>query len=329
MEQTLISIVIPTHNEIANVRAVYERLVPVFDKLPEHDFELIFCDDSVDSTPQEIALLHEQDSRVKLVRLSRRFGQAVAIAAGLDRASGRAAIMMDVDLQDPPEAIPEMIRLWREGNDVVYAERPSASNYFLYKFLARAYYRILKRVASVDIPLDAGEFRLLDQKVIKFMQQLSEHPRFLRGLTVWPGLRQAKITIARGSRSSGTTKYNFRRSSLAALDGIVSFSVVPLRITALFGALVAVLSLLCGLGFLIAKLLVPDIFGRGWPSVFVSIYFMGGIQLMFLGVLGEYIGRIFVEVQNRPLYWVDYELGFTTSVSRTANNTPHGHTADR
>jgi len=250
------------------------------------------------------------DPRVKLIRLSRRFSQAIAISAGLRRAAGEAAILMDADLQDPPEEIPRMLALWREGNHVVYAERASASSYALYKTLAAFFYRLLKRVSSIDIPLDAGEFRLLDRKVINFMRNLTERSRFMRGLTVWPGLRQAKIQIERAARLSGQTNYNFRRSFLVAVDGLVSFSVVPLRLIALFGTLVAILSLLFGFGFLVARLLVPDIFGRGWPSLFVSIYFMGGVQLMFLGIIGEYIGRIFIEVQNRPLYWVDFELGF-------------------
>jgi len=242
--------------------------------------------------------------------LSRRFSQAIAISAGLRRAAGEAAILMDADLQDPPEEIPRMLALWREGNHVVYAERASASSYALYKTLAAFFYRLLKRVSSIDIPLDAGEFRLLDRKVVNFMRNLTERSRFMRGLTVWPGLRQAKIQIERAARLSGQTNYNFRRSFLVAVDGLVSFSVVPLRLIALFGTLVAILSLLFGFGFLVARLLVPDIFGRGWPSLFVSIYFMGGVQLMFLGIIGEYIGRIFIEVQNRPLYWVDFELGF-------------------
>ena len=311
MSRTLISIVIPTHNELTNVEAVYSRVRAVFEALPDFDFELIFSDDSTDSTPNEIARLHVADPRVKLIRLSRRFSQAIAISAGLRRAAGEAAILMDADLQDPPEEIPRMLALWREGNHVVYAERPSASDYMLYKALAPLFYRLLKRVSSIDIPLDAGEFRLLDRKVVNFMRNLTERSRFMRGLTVWPGLRQAKIRIERAARLSGQTNYNFRRSFLVAVDGLVSFSVVPLRLIALFGTFVAILSLLFGFGFLVARLLVPDIFGRGWPSLFVSIYFMGGVQLMFLGIIGEYIGRIFVEVQNRPLYWVDFELGFS------------------
>ena len=310
MPGTLISIVIPTHNESSNVETVYARLRAVFEALPDFDFELIFSDDSTDTTPNEIARLHMADSRVKLIRLSRRFSQAIAISAGLRRAAGEAAILMDADLQDPPEEIPRMLALWREGNHVVYAERSSASDYVLYKALAPLFYRLLKRVSSIDIPLDAGEFRLLDRKVVNFMRNLTERSRFMRGLTVWPGLRQAKIQIERAARQSGQTNYNFRRSFLVAVDGLVSFSVVPLRLAAIFGTFVAVLSLLFGFGYLIARMITPDIFGRGWPSLFVSIYFMGGVQLMFLGIIGEYIGRIFIEVQNRPLYWVDFELGF-------------------
>src|SRR5258707_1248511 len=221
MSRTLISIVIPTHNELSNIEPVFSRVRAVFEALPDFDFELIFIDDSSDSTPNEIARLHMADPRVKLIRLSRRFSQAIAISAGLRRAAGEAAILMDADLQDPPEEIPRMLALWREGNHVVYAERPSASDYLLYKALAPLFYRLLRRVSSIDIPLDAGEFRLLDRKVVNFMRNLTERSRFMRGLTVWPGLRQAKIQIERAARLSGQTTSNFSLSFLMSRDGLL------------------------------------------------------------------------------------------------------------
>jgi dolichol-phosphate mannosyltransferase len=310
MNLKLISIVVPTHNEVANVEALYLRIAAVFEKLQGYDFELIFCDDSADATPREIARINELDRRVKLIRLSRRFSQAIAISAGIDRCSGAAAILMDADLQDPPEVIPRLIELWEAGHEIVYVERQSASDYAAYKFLSNIFYRLLKSLASVEIPLNAGEFRLLDRKVVDFLGRLTEHTRYLRGLTVWPGLRQASIHIERSARLQGKTNYNFRRSLLVAIDGVVSFSVAPLRVATLVGGGIAAVSMLIGLVYGVLKIFYSTTFGPGWTSLIVSIFFIGGVQLMFLGILGEYIGRIFLEVQNRPVYLVDYELGF-------------------
>jgi len=310
MNVKLISIVVPTHNEVANVEALYLRIAAVFEKLPGYDFELIFCDDSTDTTPVEIARINELDRRVKLIRLSRRFSQAIAISAGIDRCSGAAAILMDADLQDPPEVIPQLLKLWEAGNEIVYVERQSASDYAAYKFLSTIFYRLLKKVASVEIPLNAGEFRLLDRKVVDFLGRLTEHTRYLRGLTVWPGLRQASIHIERSARLQGKTNYNFRRSLLVAIDGVVSFSVAPLRLATIAGGVIAAASMLLGLAYGVLKIFYSTTFGPGWTSLIVSIFFIGGVQLMFLGILGEYVGRIFLEVQNRPVYLVDYELGF-------------------
>jgi dolichol-phosphate mannosyltransferase len=310
MNLKLISIVVPTHNEVANVEALYLRITAVFEKLPGYDFELIFCDDSADATPVEIARINELDRRVKLIRLSRRFSQAIAISAGIDRCSGAAAILMDADLQDPPEVIPQLIELWEAGREIVYVERQSASDYAAYKFLSRVFYRLLKSLSSVEIPVNAGEFRLLDRKVVDFLGRLTEHTRYLRGLTVWPGLRQASIHIERSARLQGETNYNFRRSLLVAIDGMVSFSVAPLRVATVAGGGIAAVSMLTGLAYGILKVFYSTTFGRGWTSLIVSIFFIGGVQLMFLGILGEYVGRIFLEVQNRPVYLVDYELGF-------------------
>ena len=307
---SLISIVVPTHNENANVEPLYGRLVAVFDGLPSDDFELIFCDDSTDSTPEKIASLRGADPRVKLVRLSRRSGQAIAVTAGIDRASGDALIMMDADLQDPPESIPALLERWRSGYEIVYVQRPSGSTYALYRVFAYVFYRLLRKMASVEIPVDAGEFRLLDRKVVRYLQKLTEHTRYLRGLTVLPGFRQTGIRIQRAEREQGQTNYNFKRSLLVAIDGMLSFSIVPLRIATLLGGMMTASSFLLALVYIIWRLLDPSIFGPGWPSIIISILLFGGIQLLGLGILGEYIARIFVEVQNRPVYWVDYELGF-------------------
>jgi polyisoprenyl-phosphate glycosyltransferase len=306
----MISLVVPTHNERANVEPLYKRLRAVFDGMAD-DFELIFCDDSEDDTPRAIEQLHRTDPRVKLVRLSRRFGQAIAITAGLDYCAGDAVIIMDADLQDPPEAIPQLVDLWKQGNELVYVQRESGTAYFGYRFLSFLFYRVLAKLSSVTIPVDAGEFRLMDRKIVDFLKRLTEHSRYLRGLTVWPGFRTAHIKIERPARLQGQTNYNFRRSLLVAIDGLVGFSILPLRMVTMLGAMITIGSFLAGLGYILAKLLYPAPFGAGWTSLFVSFFFMGGVQLTILGVIGEYIGRIFIEVQNRPVYWVDYDMGFS------------------
>ncbi len=311
MPAALISLIVPTHNELENIEPLYQRVTAVFEALPQYDFELIYCDDSTDDTPREVARLHQLDRRVKLIRLSRRFSQAIAISAAIDRCRGSAAILMDADLQDPPEVIPRLLELWEAGNEIVYVERQSGSDYFLYKWFSGVFYRLIRKFSSVSIPINAGEFRLLDSKVIDFLRRLTEHTRYLRGLTVWPGLRQASVRIERPARSHGKTNYDFRRSLLVAIDGMVSFSVVPLRLATIVGGVIAAASLLAGLAYTVLKLLHASEFGAGWTSLIVSIFFMAGVQLMFLGILGEYVGRIFLEVQNRPVYWIDYELGFT------------------
>ena len=319
---TLISIVVPTHNELLNIEPLYRRIAAVFEALPDYNFELIFCDDSMDTTPQQIAELNREDRRVKLVRLSRRFGQAIAITAGIDRATGDAVIMMDADLQDPPESIPALIERWREGFEIVYVQRASASAYRLYKVFSFVFYRLLRKMASVQIPVDAGEFRLLDRKVVRYLQGLTEHSRYLRGLTVLPGFRQIGIQIRRAQRLQGATNYNFKRSFLVALDGILSFSTVPLRIATFFGLAMTFASFAVAAVYTAWRILDPTIFGPGWPSLFVSVFFLGGLQFIVLGIMGEYLARVFIEVQNRPVYWVDYELGFSGGGGISRNEIP-------
>ena len=316
----LISIIVPTHNEHQNVEELHARLTQVFGGIRDYDFELIFVDDSSDSTPTVIERLHRCDPRVKLIRLVRSFGQAVALAAGLKRARGAAAIMMDADLQDPPEVIPQFLAEWDRGARVVYAERESSSNYPLYKWLARLFYRALGTISSVPIPPDAGEFRLVDRAVIDFLNGLRERARFMRGLTMWPGFSSTKIRINRAARRRGATNYNFARSALVAIDGFVSFSIVPLRLASAMGVVAGILSMLLALVYFGVWIFHRQIFGVGWMSLFLAITFMGSLILFCIGIVGEYVGRIFLEVQERPLYCVDYELGFGEESSHGALN---------
>jgi glycosyltransferase involved in cell wall biosynthesis len=306
----VISVVVPSHNEMLNVEPLYQRLAAVFRAVPQCDFELIFCDDSTDATPEAIAELHRRDPRVKLVRLSRRFGQAIATTAGIDRARGDAVLLMDADLQDPPESIPTLIERWREGYEIVYVQRASASTYALYRVFSFVFYRLLRKLSAIEIPVDAGEFRLLDRKVVRYLQKLTEHTRYLRGLTMLPGFRKIGVPVRRAERLEGTTNYNFKRSFLVALDGVLSFSTVPLRLATFLGFAMTFVSLTIAGVYVVWRLFDPAIFGPGWPSIFVSIFLLAGLQLIVLGILGEYVARIFIEVQNRPVYWVEYELGF-------------------
>ena len=307
--QTLVSIIVPTHNEASNIAELYRRIVEALAPHPQYAFELIFSDDSTDETPQLIAEMGRHDARVKLIRLSRSFGQAVAIAAGLERAGGAAAIMMDADLQDPPEAIPQLLAEWRKGNKLVYVERKSSSSSLLYFVFAQIFYRTLKMISDTPIPMDAGEFRLMDRQLIDFMKGLREHSRFIRGLSVWPGFPASKIRIVRAARASGQTNYNFRRSLFVAIDGFISFSIKPLRMAVVLGIVMSMLSVLGILYAVILRLFTPY-WSPGWTLLFSAMLLISGMQFIFIGILGEYIGRIFTEVQGRPLYIVDYTLGF-------------------
>jgi len=308
----LISIVVPTHNELSNVEELAARIDKVFSDLEGFDFELIFVDDSNDATPLKIVEMNAKDSRIKLIRLVRSFGQAVAIAAGLKKASGEAAIMMDADLQDPPEVIPQMLEKWNGGkeNKIVYVKRASLSRSLLYKFFAKNFYRIMSKLSYVSIPENAGEFRLIDRVIIDFMNGLNERSRFMRGLTVWPGYKSAEIEIVRAERLSGKTNYNFRKSASVAVDGIISFSVAPLRAATIIGIVLSGASILLAVAYLIAWIINPLLFSSGYMSIFLLITGIGGINLFCVGVVGEYVGRIFMELQKRPLYIIDYEVGF-------------------
>jgi glycosyltransferase involved in cell wall biosynthesis len=312
---TLISIVVPTHNETLNVPVLHERIAAVFQGLSGYDFELIFSDDSTDHTPEVVRELHRADPRVKLVRLSRRYGQSIAIAAGIDHAGGNAVIMMDADLQDPPELIPKLIERWLEGYEVVYVKRASVSNSLSYKVFAFLFYRMLKSLASIEIPVDAGEFRLLDRKVVEYLKKLTERTRYLRGLTMLPGFRRTSVQIQRAARLQGQTNYNFKRSALVALDGIVSFSTLPLRLAALLGAVVTTAGLIVALAYIVRIVQNPATSGMGW-LILIAVLILSGMQLLIMGIIGEYLARVFIEVQNRPVYWVDYQLGFEPPETR-------------
>lgn len=305
-----ISIVVPTHNEEANVPVLYTRLKAVFDQIQPKDYEIIFVDDSTDSTPVVIKQIIEQDANVNLVKLTRKFGQTVAIAAGLERATGDIILMMDADLQDPPECIPDFIAKWKEGYDVVCARRESSRISFVYYLFSKIFYNLQERVSTLKIPQNVGEFRLIDKKVLKILVSFREKTRFMRGLTLWPGFKYTEIDIQRSERTAGKTNYNFKRSFLVALDGLVSFSITPLRYSLVLGVIMFVLSIIGVLYVVIPRVLSQDgfVWPSGWTLLTLALLVFSGLQFFLLGIIGEYVGRTYIEVIDRPLYVVEYEI---------------------
>lgn len=303
-KKKLISIVVPTHNEVENIAVLYRRILVTLKKM-NYRFEVIFVDDSQDGTPEAIHKLIEENKNVTIVRLTRSFGQTAAISAGLEIARGCAVVMMDADLQDPPEAIPLFISEWERGASVVYAKRAS-SGVLIYRVLANLFYRIQRSLSQTPIPANAGEFRLIDDRVLNFVRNLPEQGKYLRGQTLWPGFASTGIEITREDRLAGKTKYNFSRSLSVAKEGLISFSVKPLKLALNLSFFVSVLIVLLALIFIVYRNLSPESFSAGWAGLFITILTMAAINLLTIGILGEYIGAIYQEVLKRPRYLIDY-----------------------
>jgi dolichol-phosphate mannosyltransferase len=296
-----LSVVIPVFNEEENVPVLYSRLVTVLERF-QISFEIIFVDDgSSDGSLAAIQQFSTADPRIQIVELARNFGHQIAITAGLDHAQGEAVIVMDGDLQDPPEVLPQFIAKWREGHDVVYAIREQRKEGWLQRTSYAVFYRLLRHVSSIDIPLDAGDFCVMDRRVVDLLKSMPERNRFIRGIRSWVGLRQVGVPFERQKRHAGSSKYTIQRLMLLALDGLISFSYVPLRIITLLGLSVSLLSLIMAVFFFTKKLLY-GLNPPGYASIIVSIFFLAGIQLITLGIIGEYVGRIFEEAKRRPLY---------------------------
>jgi dolichol-phosphate mannosyltransferase len=297
------SVVAPVYNEEETLPHFYRRVVDVMEGLGE-PFELVLVNDgSRDASYRVMRALHARDSRVRAVDFSRNFGHQVAISAGLDHARGAAVIILDSDLQDPPEVIPELVARWRTGAEVVYAQRRRRPGETRFKLLtAAAFYRLIARITALDIPRDTGDFRLLDRRVVDTLVTMREHHRFMRGLSVWVGFRQEAVPYDRQERFAGVTKYPLARMVRFALDAITGFSYVPLQLASTLGFLLAGLSLL---GILLAAVLrLSGVAIQGQATTLVVVLLLGGIQLIFLGIIGEYLGRIYDEVRARPLYIV-------------------------
>ena len=296
-----LSVVIPVYNEGENVSVLYERLTRVMEEA-KIDFEIVFVDDgSSDESVHSLNELRASDKRVVVVELARNFGHQVAITAGLDFARGRAIAVMDADLQDPPEVLPKFLAKWREGLDVVYAIREHRKEGWLKRTGYSAFYRLLRHVSNIEIPLDAGDFCVMDRRVVDLLKSMPERNRFVRGIRSWVGLKQVGLPVERHARHAGASKYTIGRLMLLALDGLISFSYVPLRIITALGLSVSFLSLLLAVFFFVKKLL-QGLNPPGYASLIVSIFFLAGIQLITLGVIGEYVGRIFEEAKRRPMY---------------------------
>ncbi len=298
-----LSVVIPVFNEIENLPALHERLTAVLQDTAL-SYEIIFVDDG--SRDRSVALLHElaaTNPHLVVVELARNFGHQVAISAGLDHSRGRAVIIMDADLQDPPEVLPQFIAKWQEGYDVVYAVREQRKEGWLKRTAYAAFYRLLQRVAHIDIPLDAGDFCIMDRRVVDLLNGMPERNRFVRGIRSWIGLNQVGLAYERHARNAGKPKYTFKRLVYLALDGLVSFSYIPLRVITMLGFSISMLSILLAVFYSVKKLLY-GLSPPGFATLVVSIFFLAGIQLVMMGVIGEYVGRIFDEVKQRPLYVV-------------------------
>lgn len=310
LDRPLISIVGPVYNEEALLEEFCTRMVGVLDELGE-PFELVLVNDgSRDRSPAILRRMHERDPRVKMLSFSRNFGLQAALTAGLDHARGQAIVVMDTDLQDPPEVVPQLLAKWREGYQLVYAQRAErAGETWFKKATASAFYRLIARITSIAIPVDTGEFRLMDRKVVDALTKMREYNRFMRGMSVWVGYKQTGIIYERDARKAGETKFSFTKMLRLALDGITSFSYLPLQLATYLGFTTALLSLVILVAVMLLRIFIPDFF-YGQASTLVSVLFIGSVQLIFLGIIGEYLGRIYDEVKQRPLYIVAEELGF-------------------
>ena len=310
----LLSVVVPCFNEEEVIRETTKRLSLFCAELQDLDVELIFVDDgSRDRTRELLKGFALEDPRVKIIGFARNFGHQIAVTAGIDAAKGDAVVLIDADLQDPPEAIHQMVAKWREGFDVVYGsriERPGESAFK--RATASGFYRVLNHLSDIPIPLDTGDFRLMSRNVVDTLRAMPERDRFIRGMVSWVGFRQIALPYKRAERFAGESKYPLKKMLRFATDGILSFSTKPLQISVAMGMFSAGLALL-GIFYVLFLRLFTSIWVEGWTAIMIAVLFMGGVQLISVGILGEYVGRIYNEIKNRPLYVVQEYLGFEKS----------------
>ncbi len=305
------SFVVPIYNEEANIPELYRRLKGVMERL-EGEVEVILVNDgSGDRSLQFLRQLHAHDPRFCYLSFSRNFGHQIAVTAGLNFCRGKAIVVMDADLQDPPELVLEMVQRWREGYAVVYAQRTQRikENWFK-RLMAYAFYRVLRNLADVEIPTDTGDFCLMDRQVVDLLNAMPERNRYIRGLRAWVGFRQTAVLFERDPRFAGEEKYTFRKSFALAVSGLVSFSRVPLRISTYIGLTAAAIALFMAVLVLYWRFFAPHSPLTGYTTIIIAIFFLGAVQLISIGILGEYIGRIYEEVKGRPLYTLSEARGF-------------------
>ncbi|HSE12498.1 MAG TPA: glycosyltransferase family 2 protein [Rudaea sp.] len=312
-------VVVPAYNESESLHAFHARLAAVLDTL-DLDSEVLYVDDgSRDDTYAAMCALRDSDRRVATLKLSRNFGKELALTAGLDAVDADAVVVIDADLQDPPELIPVFVQHWREGYDVVYGTRSArAGETRLKKFTSAAFYRVMERLSATPLPRDTGDFRLMSRRALDALRQMRERQRFMKGLFNWVGYRQKAVVYERDPRYAGTSKFNYWRLWNFALEGITSFSGAPLKVATYIGLAAAMLAFVFGLWVLGKALLFGDPV-RGYPSLMLAVLFLGGVQLMALGMIGEYLGRLYLEAKQRPLYLIEE---WNPSVQRGSTSGP-------
>lgn len=299
-----ITYIFPIYNEAENIPLLYSTIFNVVkDISKKYEIEFIFVNDgSKDESFEELKRIQITDPRVKIINFARNYGHQIAVTAGLDYSDSDAVVIMDSDMQDPPAVSLELIRAWEDGYDVAYAQRRSRKDSFFKKITADLFYRLLQKIADIDIPRNTGDFRLIDRKVVEQLRKFKEHNRFLRGMVSYVGFNQTAVQFDRDERHAGVTGYPLRKMMKFASDGIFSFSSAPLQAISRLGYFIAFISVIGIFYALIVRLFTPQHAVEGWTFTVISIFFVGGIQLIMLGVLGGYIGRIYTEVQGRPLY---------------------------
>ena len=307
-----ITIVVPMYNEEKVVEECYKKLKINLEKIEKYDYEIIFINDgSRDKTLEILESKAQSDKKIKIISFSRNFGHQSAVSAGLQNVTGDVVIIIDADLQDPPELIPDMLKLWEQGNDIVYGKRIKREGENLFKlFSAKMFYKVLKSLSDVDIPADTGDFRLIDRKVVDIVNTFPEHNKFFRGLFSWVGYKQIPYEYERKERFAGKTKYPLRKMLKLASDGIISFSTKPLRLVGVFGLISILVSILLCIYAIISYIYRLNNLSAGWTSIMVAITFFSGIQMMISWMISEYIGRIYDETKGRPQYIIEKKINF-------------------
>ncbi|OYD95581.1 glycosyltransferase [Nostoc sp. 'Peltigera membranacea cyanobiont' 210A] len=315
------SFIVPIYNEEETIPELYRRLSAVMNRMDGLVELILINDGSRDRSLQLLRDLHQKDPRICYLSFARNFGHQIAVTAGLNFVRGQVIVILDADLQDPPELIPDMVEKWRQGYQVVYAQRTQRQKEGWFKrFTAYFFYRILKKLADVEIPTDTGDFCLMDRQIVDILNSMPERTRYIRGLRSWVGFQQTAIQFERNPRFAGEVKYTFSKSLVLAINGLVSFSIVPLRLSTYLGLVAAVAAIFMALLILYWRLFVPHSPLTGFTIILMAIFFLGSVQLVSVGILGEYIGRIYEEVKARPLYTLAEVGGFERKSSNSTSN---------